>query len=225
MDFAASNVRLSASGELMSGLGAPALTPIPMPERARSTRPTTFPALRRSSIAAAVRTATSACSPSRYRLLSVAALPHTIEILWPLPRSNCATNSGSAGFTPIVDSTLMSSARTVPAAATAAMMANPAAREVRALAFMAFLLRRLFCNCFFRSPVSGESAFGVRQDCRASPPCGIGHRGVADHERGHDGAINDEPERMRDLHRLLQPRFDAQRRQPFEHDFLVRDRQ
>jgi hypothetical protein len=31
-------------------------------------------------------------------------------------------------------------------------MANPAAKAVRALAFMAFLLRRLFCNCFFRSP-------------------------------------------------------------------------
>src|SRR4029077_8310164 len=95
---------LERLGRADVGLGRAGL---PMPERARSTRPTTFPALRRSSIAAAVRTATSACSPSRYRLLSVAALPHTIEILWPLPRSNSATNSGSAGFTPIVDSTLM----------------------------------------------------------------------------------------------------------------------
>jgi hypothetical protein len=48
---------------------------------------------------------------------------------------------GQAGFTPIVEMTLMSSAQTVLAAATAAMMANPAIRAIRALVHMAFLLR------------------------------------------------------------------------------------
>jgi hypothetical protein len=42
-----------------------------------------------------------------------------------------ATTSGSAGFTPLVLTTLISSALTLPAAASAAMIASPAATAVR----------------------------------------------------------------------------------------------
>jgi len=59
-------------------------------------------------------------------------MPQTIDTLWPVARSNSATTSGSAGFRPLVLTTLISSALTLPAAASAAMIASPAATAVRA---------------------------------------------------------------------------------------------
>ena len=63
-DFAAINVRVSASTELISGLGAPAFTAMPMRDRTRSTRlpATTKPLVIKSSSAGAARMTTSADS-------------------------------------------------------------------------------------------------------------------------------------------------------------------
>ena len=76
-DFAASTVLLSASGVLMSGLGAPAFTPMPTPDRATSTLlpGTTLLCLTRSSTIGLVRMRTSAGAPSRNLVLSTAARP------------------------------------------------------------------------------------------------------------------------------------------------------
>src|SRR5712691_2765286 len=69
-DFAARSIRLNASTEPMSGLGAPARTAMPMLERTRSTRRASLPSLIRSPAWRWVRKATSGVSPFWMRATS-----------------------------------------------------------------------------------------------------------------------------------------------------------
>ena len=67
MDFACRSVRFSASTELMSGLGAPARTAMPMAERASATRlsASILPSLINSPSASSASMTTSTGSPRR----------------------------------------------------------------------------------------------------------------------------------------------------------------
>src|SRR6185436_6580909 len=106
-DFAAMSARLSASGEPMSGLGAPLRTARPMPERARSTRlpATTLPSLIRPSIASAVRMARSPPAPVSSSFRRPFAEPQVITALVPMVRSKSGARSSITVFRPLVQST------------------------------------------------------------------------------------------------------------------------
>ena len=56
-----------------------------------------------------------------------------------------------------------------------------------------------------RASTDGRDQPLRRQDARAGPARGLGDRGVARHQRGDDGAVDDQAERMRHLVRLRQP--------------------
>src|SRR5712671_6649486 len=49
--------------------------------------------------------------------------------------------------------------------------------------------------------LASKSALCCGQHCRTGSARGVGDRSVTGDQCGHDGAIDDEPERVRDLHR------------------------
>jgi hypothetical protein len=82
--------------------------------------------------------------------------------------------------------------------------AHPFAAEFKRLAYEA-VKRKSWWNGFAAGAANsvGVSPFCLRQDCGAAASCGVRDGSVAGHQRGHDGAIDDEPERVRDLGRFL----------------------
>ena len=114
---------MSASTELISGLGAPARTANPIVDRARSTRlfAMTVPCLMSSSSAGAAMITTSAGSPRRSRLGIVSGElpidpPYIVTILLPVERSNTGESSAKAAVNAPDISTRISgtSAQTAP---------------------------------------------------------------------------------------------------------------
>src|ERR1043166_8756228 len=111
-DFAASSVRLSASGVPISGFAAPLRTAMPMPDDAMSTRlpAAALPCLTRSSIASAVRMTRSHFVPPSTSFMRAAAGPHTTSI-FPCVRSNSGRRSSINVFTPLVQRSFTGSLR------------------------------------------------------------------------------------------------------------------
>src|SRR5262249_31269478 len=99
----------------MSGFGAPAFTPTPMPDFARSTRlqGPTLPALMCSTIDGADMSNRSHLSPAAKLLLASSVPVNTVVTLCPAAFSNCGTNSRYASSVAWVERTLISSALTI----------------------------------------------------------------------------------------------------------------
>ena len=93
----------------MSGRLAPLRTATPMPERARSTRlpDLTLPCLVRSSIASAVKMATSPPAPVSRSLRRACVDPQVTASFASRARSNAGMSSSSTDFTPLVQRTCL----------------------------------------------------------------------------------------------------------------------
>src|SRR5215472_16836490 len=125
MDFAVMSARLNASTVLTSGLGAPARTSTPIPERTRLARvsPRTLPSLASASIWGGATITKSNASPALTRRTSTAARSTLTSSLCPLACSKSGASAPSIVATARGARTLISaaSAAVAPAAMSATM--------------------------------------------------------------------------------------------------------
>src|SRR5258705_11451636 len=159
----------------MSGLGAPAFTATPMPERAISTRErdTSLPSLIRPSMPAPVLISRSAVSPSATRLLSAPEVASTRVTLCPVAFSNFGTRSSSTVVMAAELKSLISAAPAVPAHAAAS---SPSPKRIigliiRFLPLLVGAIRPLFRNGFNRT----EEGLRAPHKC-GNPGARIFHR-------------------------------------------------
>src|SRR6185369_3166356 len=133
--LAASSARLRLSGVLMSGLGAPFLTPRPTPAlpKGAPVSAATLPWPTSSSISSGPGITMSNASPAAIRRLSTAMTAKSIATLCPVAFSNCGASSSSAARVPGLAMSLSSAALAPKPVLYAVAASDIAAARIRVL--------------------------------------------------------------------------------------------